>query len=155
MAASGAEQLGLGRGEFRVGQGTLLVQGGELVQLIDHRRWLSCGRRRLRGLLLKVADALVLLRFGLLPLLRSPAHAPARNIGAPAYRGRAQQWTSPNKHVRLLHFAGQGEAEGNHDLRRGRNDLRPADLWCDRNQHTQYLGGRDSFIDRVAYLPQI
>ena len=60
------EQLGLGGGEFVVGQRALLMQGVELVQLVEQRRPGGRGRRRggRRGgrlLLLKVVDALVLL----------------------------------------------------------------------------------------------
>jgi hypothetical protein len=40
-------KLGLGGGEFVVAQDVLLMQGGELVQLVDHRR-----RRRRGGCLL-------------------------------------------------------------------------------------------------------
>src|SRR6516165_833072 len=59
---SAAEQFGLGRGELLVGQRTLRVQFGELIELVEHGR--SCrSRLRRRGLL-------VLLRWGLLVLLR-------------------------------------------------------------------------------------
>jgi len=58
------------------------MQRGELIQLVDHRRRGCCGRclllrrgRCLLLLLLEVADALVLVSFGLLLLLRSSAHA--------------------------------------------------------------------------------
>src|SRR5580658_3621757 len=49
-SCSAAEQLGLGGGEFGVGQDALLIQGGELVQLVNHRRGLWRGRCELIGL---------------------------------------------------------------------------------------------------------
>src|ERR1022692_4664222 len=60
-----AEQLGLGGSELVVGQGALLMQGRELVQLIEQGRpggrWRGCGwGRGRRLLLLEVADARVL-----------------------------------------------------------------------------------------------
>jgi hypothetical protein len=71
VAWSGIEQLGLGRGEFVVGQDPLLVQVRELIQLVDHgrgrsRRWrwrllLLVLRRRLLVLLLLRRRLLLLL----------------------------------------------------------------------------------------------
>src|SRR5580693_182033 len=102
-SCSGAEQLGLGGGEFGVGQDTLLMQGGELVQLVDHRRGLGRGRCGLVGLrrrllLFELADALVLVRLGLTLLLRPPAHAPSRDVRAAAHHSRTQQRPSSSKH---------------------------------------------------------
>jgi hypothetical protein len=73
-SCSGAEQLGLGGGEFGVGQDALLMQGGKVVQLVNHRRGLWRGRCGLGGLrrrllLFELAEALVLLRLRLIPLL--------------------------------------------------------------------------------------
>ena len=45
--ALGTQELGLGGGEFLVGQDALLVQRRQLVQLVDHGRWRR-GRRRRR-----------------------------------------------------------------------------------------------------------
>src|SRR5215467_973933 len=111
---SAAEQLGLGGGEFLVGQRALLAQVVELAELIEHGRslrrgrlrwWLLVLRRGLlvlrRGLLvlllrLKVRDALVLLGLRVLLLLRFPLHVPACRVRATTDHGRAQQGTSPD-----------------------------------------------------------
>src|SRR5580658_3426366 len=102
-SCSGAEQLGLGGGEFGVGQDALLIQGSELVQLVNHRRGLGrggrCGLVRRRLLLLELADPLVLLVLRLTPLLRPPAHAPSRDIRAAAHHGRTQQRSSSPEHL--------------------------------------------------------
>src|SRR5580693_6490105 len=102
-SCSAAEHLGLGGGEFGVGQDTLLMQGGQLVQLVNHRRGIWRGRCGLVGLrrrllLFELADALVLLVLGLTLLLRPPAHAPSRDVCAAAHYGRTQQRPSSSKH---------------------------------------------------------
>ena len=85
-----AEQFGFGRAELVVGQGTLLMQGRELVQLVEHRgrgRWLVRLGRRL--LLLEVANPLVLLVL-LLPLLGGSLGNPlAGDVCAASYHRRA------------------------------------------------------------------
>ena len=85
------------------------MQRGKLIQLVDHRRRGCCSRclllsrgRCLLLLLLEVADALVLLCFALLLLLRSPPHALARDVRAAAHHSRAHQRASPSKHHCLL-----------------------------------------------------
>jgi len=76
VGESAAEQLGLGGSEFAVAQGALLVQSGELVQLVEQRRPRGRGSRLRHGRLLrrclrllKVVDPGVLL-FLLLGLVR-------------------------------------------------------------------------------------
>src|SRR5580700_6722255 len=92
-SCSAVEQLGLGGGEFGVGQDALLMQGGELVQLVNHRRGLRRGRCGLIGLrrcllLFELAEALVLVVVRLVPLLRPPTHAPSRDVRATAHHSR-------------------------------------------------------------------
>src|SRR6516164_5828704 len=128
---SAAEQLGLGGGEFLVGQRALLAQLVELVELIEHGRSLCRRglRRRLlvlrrgllvlrRGLLvltllllrLKVREALILLVLRVLRFLRLPGHVPARRVRATADHGRAHQWASPHHDLPPRGCAGPGRA---------------------------------------------
>src|SRR5215467_13917435 len=104
---SAAEQLGLGGGEFLVGQRALLAQVVELAELIEHGRSLRRGRLRWwllvlrRGLLvlllrLKVGKALVLVGLRVCLLFPPPARGPAGRVCATADHGRAQQWASPD-----------------------------------------------------------
>src|SRR5215472_6193564 len=120
---SAAEQFGLGGRELRVAQCALLVQFGELVELVEHgrprrSRWrglLVLLRRRLlvllllvlRGLLVllllvlllfEVRDALVLIGHGLRRLFPPAARASADRVRGSADRGRAQQRTSSPYH---------------------------------------------------------
>src|ERR1022692_1953085 len=171
-----AEQLGLGGSELVVGQGALLMQGRELVQLIEQGRpggrWRGCswGRWRGRGrrlLLCEVADARVLVILRLCLLLRSPAQTPARDVSGTAYRGCAQQRaSSSHDHDNLLGVRSvdeakvllpfrQGQAEGDHELRCCRHDLGPADLRRDGVQHAQQVGRGGPGIQRVSHLPEI
>ena len=93
---SGGEQLGLGGGEFVVGQDALLVQRRQLVKLVEHGRRLGRGRGRrrrlllLRRLLFQIADALVLVRVLLSLLLLAPGHMLACHVRATANRRRTQ-----------------------------------------------------------------
>src|SRR6202012_1775931 len=57
--SSGAEQLGLGRGELLVTQDTLLMQGSQLIELVEHGRGLRCGGLRRRRWRLLVRGLLV------------------------------------------------------------------------------------------------
>src|ERR1039457_1755025 len=169
-----AEQLGLGGRELVVGQGALLVQGGELIQLIEQGRpgcrWRGWGRWRGRGgrlLLLEVVDARALVILRLCLLLRSPAQSPARDVCGTAYRGRAQQRASSSHdhdnllgvrsvdEVKVLLPFRQGQAEGDHELRCCRHDLGAADLRRDGVQHAQQVCRRGPGIQRVSHLPEI
>jgi hypothetical protein len=89
------EQFGLGGGELVVGEGTLLMQRGELVQLIEHSR---CGRRRLLGpgclLLFDAADALILLG----PFSGALSSSLASDVRAAANHRCAQQRPPSHHH---------------------------------------------------------
>src|SRR5262252_7116891 len=129
------------------------------------RRWLLVLRRGLlvlrRGLLilllrLEVREALVLLVLRVLRFLRFPGHMSARRVRAAADHGRAHQWASPDHDlppssscwsgglfpVVPVNSGGQGQAEGNHQLRRGGDHPRPADLRRDGLQHAEEILGR-------------
>ena len=110
IRGSGAEQLRLRGGELVVAQHTLLVQRGELVQLVEHRRlgW-RWGAQALRApvaaallllLLLEVADARVLLGLVLLLLCRFIRDMLTRDICATADYGGTHERTS-SEHGRL------------------------------------------------------
>ncbi len=97
------EKLGFGRAELVVGQGTLLVQGRELIQLVGHRgggRLLVRPGRRL--LLLEVANPLVLLVLLLSSLGGSPRDALAGDICTASYCRCAQQRAPSPEHDALL-----------------------------------------------------
>jgi hypothetical protein len=92
------EQFGLGGGELVVGEGTLLMQRGELVQLIEHSR---CGRRRSRRLLgpgclllFDAADALILLG----PFSGALSSSLASDVRAAANHRCAQQRPPSHHH---------------------------------------------------------
>jgi hypothetical protein len=92
------EQFGLGGGELVVGEGTLLMQRGELVQLIEHSR---CGRSRScrllgRGclLLFDAADALILLG----PFSGALSSSLASDVRAAANHSCAQQRPPSHHH---------------------------------------------------------
>src|SRR5690349_9725633 len=163
------DQLGLGGGEYVVGKHALLVQRGQLVQLVDHGRRLGWSLRRRslrRGLLIArlllfhVADARVLIVLVLLPLHRVPGMALPGHVRAATDHGRAQQRTSPPEHhcllvIVALQAVGQGEAQGEHELGRRRHQLRPPDLRGDRDQDAHEVFRGCPFRQRVADLPEV
>src|SRR5215471_7622121 len=114
-----AEQFGLCGRELLVAQRALLVQFGELVELVEHGWPCRSGLLRWRLLvlrllvllwwgllvllllvllLLEVRDPLVLIGLRLRRLFPPPARAPADRVRGPADRGCAQQRASSPYH---------------------------------------------------------
>jgi len=90
----------------------------------------------------------VLIVLVLLPLHRLPGMALPGHVRAAADHGRAQQRTSPPEHncllaIVALYAVGQAEAQREHELGRGRHQLRAPDLRGDRDQdaHQVLRGG--------------
>src|SRR5882757_6016730 len=134
LSSSDAEQLLLGRGELRVVQRAVLMQRGELLELLGDRRvrltallgpgvWAAT--LLVAALLLQAADPGILacLLGGL--VRRALGHLLARHVRATADHSRAEQRAPPPEHVCLLYLTlagsdvlarGQREPEGDHDL---------------------------------------
>src|SRR5215813_5208927 len=157
----------LGRGRLR--RWLLVLRRWLLVLLLVLRRGLPV--LALLLLRLEVRDALVLLVLRVCRFLRFPGHVPACRVRATADHGRAHQWASPHHDwppsslcwsgsgllavVVPVNSGGQGKAEGNHKLRRGGDDPRPADLRRDGLQYAEEILGRAARPQRVGHLPEV
>src|SRR5690349_12428841 len=179
---SAAEQFGLGGGELRVAQRALRMQFGELVEQSSMDGpagaaccgggcWYCCGggcwyccccsRSAMRwSWSASACAASSLCRPECLPTAYAvPPTAAARSNGRRRLIMtcllRSLCWSGPGLLDRAVHVGGQGEAEGNHDFRRGGDRSRPADLWRDRDEHAEDVLRRATGRHGVGYLPQV
>ena len=132
------EQFGLGGRELGVGQGALPVHRGELVE----RGWPG-GCLGGHALLLKRAEPRVLVGFlfgrGLCLLAAAGGGGPRRAV----------------RSASAIHLIRKFEAERDHDLRRGGEHPRQADLRRDRRQHADDVPRRYAGVQGGRYLPQV